>query len=328
MHVSVIIPNWNGLELLRRCLDSLREQTCSDFEVIVVDNGSTDGSVSELRAKYPWVRTLALEENRGYSGGCNAGIRKAGLFLCMSTGGKWSYKGTKGDLLVMLNNDTEVDPRWLAALVDAAGRYPEAGSFASRVMIYDDPHIIHSAGDLYRRDGTSDSRGVWTEYAPPYDEETYVFGGCGAAVAYRREMLEDIGLFEEAFFMYCEDVDLSWRAQLAGWKCVYVPEAVLYHHHGASSGGAFASYHVGRNSLWVIARNYPWCLLKKYWKSIVSAQWAIARDALRAWRGAEARARLWGQLVGLVSFIRWLGARRAIQGRRRVTCSYIESILE
>ncbi len=311
VRVSVIIPNWNGWELLRPCLDSLQEQVCRDFEVIVVDNGSSDGSVCELRKEYPWVRTLPLTENRGYSGGCNAGIRRA-----------------EGDLLVMLNNDTEVESHWLAALVGAAEGHPEAGSFASRIMIYDDPHIIHSAGDLYRRDGTSDSRGVWEEYASPYDEETYVFGGCGAAVAYRKEMLEDVGLFEEGFFMYCEDVDLSWRAQLAGWKCVYVPEAVLYHHHGASSGGRLASYHVGRNSLWVIARNYPWPVLKKYWRRIVRAQWAIARKALGAWRGEEARARLWGQLVGLITLVRWLGVRRAIQSERRVTCSYIESILE
>ncbi|MFP3897445.1 MAG: glycosyltransferase family 2 protein [Anaerolineales bacterium] len=311
VRVSVIIPNWNGWELLCPCLDSLQEQVYRDFEIIVVDNGSTDGSVSKLRKKYPWVRTLPLTENKGYSGGCNAGIRRA-----------------KGDLLVMLNNDTEVDTQWLAALVDAADRHPKAGSFASRIMIHDAPHIIHSAGDLYRRDGTSDSRGVWTEYAPPYDEESYVFGGCGAAVAYRREMLRDIGLFEEAFFMYCEDVDLSWRAQIAGWKCVYVPQAVLYHHHGASSGGALASYHVGRNSLWVIARNYPWPLLRKYWKRIISAQWGIACDALAAWRGVEARARLWGQLVGFIASIRWLGARRATQRKRRVTCSYLESILE
>lgn len=311
VHVSVIIPNWNGWDLLRPCLDSLQRQVYRDFEVIVVDNGSTDGSVSKLWEKYPWVHTLALEKNRGYSGGCNAGIRRA-----------------EGDLLVMLNNDTEMDTHWLAALVDAADRHPEAGSFASRIMIHDDPHIIHSAGDLYRRDGTSDSRGVWTEYASPYDEEAYVFGGCGAAVAYRQKMLEEVGLFEEAFFMYCEDVDLSWRAQLAGWKCIYVPEAVLYHHHGASSGGALASYYVGRNSLWVIARNYPWPLLRKYWKRIVSAQWAITRDALSAWQGVEARARIWGQLVGLLSLVRWFGARRAIQKKRRVSCSYIESILE
>jgi len=311
VRVSVIIPNWNGLELLRPCLAMLRRQTYPDYEVIVVDNGSTDGSVRVLRQEYPEVRVLALSENSGYSGGCNAGIRAA-----------------QGELLVMLNNDTEVESDWLRALVDAMGRHPEAGTCASRIMIYDKPHVLHSAGDLYRLDGTADSRGVWTLYNSPYDKESYVFGGCGAAVSYRREMLEEVGVFEEKFFMYCEDVDLSWRAQLAGWKCVYVPQAVLYHHHGATSGGTLASYYVGRNSLWVIIRNYPTRLLRKYWKEIISAQWSVVRDAVRAWRGSAARARLLGKLVGFVTLFRWLSARRAIQAKRRVTCEYIESILE
>jgi len=210
--LSVIIPNWNGLALMRACLDSLRGQTYRDFEVIVVDNGSTDGSVAALEQEYPDVRVLALSVNGGYSGGCNRGIEVA-----------------RGELLVMLNNDTEADARWLEALVDAMDRHPEAGSAASRLMIYDKPE---------------------EPYGPPYDQERYVFGGCGGAVAYRREMLDEIGTFEEAFFMYYEDIDINWRAQLAGWKCVYVPQAIVYHHLSATGGGALASYYVGRNLLW------------------------------------------------------------------------------
>jgi len=309
--MSVIIPNWNGLALMRPCLDSLRGQTYRDFEIIVVDNGSTDGSVSALEKEYPETRVLALSANKGYSGGCNRGIDAA-----------------RGDLLVMLNNDTEADTRWLEALVDAIDRHPEAGSAASRLMIYDKPGVLHSAGDVYRRDGTANSRGVWEPFGPPYDQERWVFGGCGGAVVYRREMLNEIGLFEEAFFMYYEDVDINWRAQLAGWKCVYVPQAVIYHHLSATGGGELASYYVGRNLLWVIARNYPGALLRRYWQEIVSAQWRIARDALRAWRGKAARARLRGQLVGFLTCFRWLRARQVIQARRRVTLSYIESILD
>ena len=308
---SVIIPSWNGLALLRGCLEALRWQTYPNYEVIVADNGSTDGSVAALRHEYPEVRVLALPTNGGYSGGCNAGIKAA-----------------RGELLVMLNNDTEADPRWLEALVEAMDRHPEAGSVASRIMIYDRRDVLHSAGDLYRRNGTPDSRGVWQPYGPPFDQECYVFGGCGGAVAYRRKMLDEIGVFEEGFFMYCEDVDLNWRAQLAGWKCVYTPEAVVYHRLSASGGGTLSSYHVGRNTLWVIARNYPTSLFVRHWREIASAQWAIARDALRAIRGAEARARLRGQLVGLLTCLRWRTARRAIQASRRVPESYLESILD
>lgn len=307
---SIIIPNWNGLDLLRPCLNSLRKQTTTDFEVIVVDNASTDGSVSVLADEFPEVRVLPLTTNGGYSGGCNAGIRAA-----------------RGEILVMLNNDTEVDPAWIETLVDALDRHPEAGSAASRMMIYSKPGILHSAGDLMRRDGTPDSRGVWTPYGPPFDREEYVFGGCGGATAYRRSMLEEIGAFEERFFMYCEDVDLNWRAQLAGYKCIYVPEAVVYHHLSATGGGTLASYYVGRNTLWVIARCYPGSLLRRHWHHILKGQWTVAWSALRAWRGASARARLRGQLAGLLTWPRWMGVRRVIQRQRRVTDEYIASIL-
>ena len=308
---SVIIPNWNGLAYLRPCLDALRRQTYARFETIVVDNASRDQSVAVLRAEYPEVRLLPLTANRGFSGGCNAGIRAA-----------------RGEILVLLNNDTEVAPNWLGALVDALDRHPEAGSAASRIMLYDRRDHLHSAGDLYRRDGTADSHGVWQPYGPPYDRETYVFGGCGGATAYRRDMLDQIGLLEEAFFMYCEDVDLNWRAQLAGWKCIYVPDAVLYHHLSATGGGKLASYFVGRNSLWVLARDYPWPLMKEHLGDLLAAQLRVARQALRAWRGAAARARLRGQLLGLVTWPRWLAARRRIQRSRRVPLEDIAAILD
>ncbi len=307
---SVIIPNWNGLALLRPCLDSLRRQTMQDFEVIVVDNASSDGSVAALAREYPEVRVLALPTNGGYTAGCNAGARLA-----------------RGQVLILLNNDTEADPEWLAELLAALDRHPEAGSAASRLMIYDRRDTLHSAGDLYGRNGLPDSRGVWQTYGPPYDQETYVFGPCGGAAAYRRATWEELGGLEEAFFMYCEDVDLAWRAQLAGWKCIYAPKAVVYHRLSATGGGKLASYYVGRNTVWVIARNYPTALLKRHWRCILAAQAHIAWQALRAWRGAAARARLRGQLVGLLTWPRWLRARRAIQRRRRVDLGELEQIL-
>lgn len=309
--ISIIIPNWNGLGLLRPCLDALRRQTYTDHEVIVVDNASSDGSLAALRDEYPKVRVVALPTNRGFAGGCNEGIRAA-----------------RGEFIVATNNDTEAEPGWLAALVDALDRHPEAGSAAARIMLHGRRDTLHSAGDIFRRDGTPDSRGVWQPYGPPFDRECHVFGGCGGATMYRRAMLEQIGAFEESFFMYCEDVDLNWRAQLAGWKCVYVPEAVIYHHLSATGGGPLSSFHVGRNTLWVLARNYPADLWRRHWREIVRGQWRIARDALRAWRGAAARARLRGQIAGLVGLWRWCRARRSIQAGRRVTDAYLESILD
>ena len=227
-----------------------------------------------------------------------------------------------------LNNDTEVDSEWLRCVVRTMDAHPEAGSVASRLMLFDQPTILHSAGDLYGRDALPNSRGVWQEHGPPYDCEQYVFSCCGGAATYRRAMLDEIGSFEERFFMYCEDVDLGWRAQVAGWKCVYTPEAIVYHHLSATGGGSLASYYVGRNTLWVLARNYPWPLVRRHWRRIAAAQLAMARNALHAWRGRSARARLRGQIVGLLTSLGWLVARRRMQNWCRVTNEYIESILD
>jgi len=309
--VAVIIPNWNGAHLLRPCLASLRQQTYADFEVIVADNASHDDSLAMLRDEFPEVRVLALDTNGGYTGGCNAGIR-----------------ASKSEIAVMLNNDTEADPAWLAELVAALDRHPEAGMATSRIMLYDRREILNAAGDIYRRDGTPDSRGVWQPYGPPYDRERPVFGGSGGALALRRAMLDEIGLFEEAFFMYCEDVDLSWRAQLHGYRCVYAPQAVIYHRLSATGGGALASYYVGRNTIWVVARNYPPPLWRRHWRAVVGRQARIGWEALRAIRGQAARARLRGQLAGLCTWGRWRAHRRRLWRQARVEASDLESMLE
>lgn len=306
---SVIIPNWNGLAYLRPCLDSLARQTYGEAEVIVVDNASEDESVPVMEREYPWVRVVALAENRGYAGGCNAGIAEA-----------------RGEILVLLNNDTVAEPDWLEALVAALDEHPDAGLAATRIMLHDRRDILHSAGDLYRRDGTADSRGVWQPYGPPYDETAYLFGACGGAMAVRREVIEQVGAFDESFFMYCEDIDLNWRAQRAGWRCIYTPQAVVYHHLSATGGGPLSSYYVGRNTLWVLARHYPRALLRRHWRAIVAAQGRIAWQALCQWRGAAARARLRGQLAGLLTLPRaW--RYRSAAGEKRVSDEYLASIL-
>jgi GT2 family glycosyltransferase len=140
-------------------------------------------------------------------------------------------------------------------------------------------------------------------------------------------MLDEVGLFDESFFMYCEDVDLNWRAQLAGWLCWYTPEAVVYHKLSATGGGPIASFFTGRNTLWVIAKDYPASLLRRHWSLVYRAQWAVARRALQAWRGEAARARLRGQLAGLLGWPRMLKARRTIQSSRRASDSHLESLL-
>lgn len=305
-----MIPNWNGIVHLPACLDSLRAQTYPQLEVIVVDNGSTDGSQALVAERYPVVRLLALGRNLGLTGGNNAGFRAA-----------------RGEILVSLNNDTEAVPDFVAALAAALAEHPEAGMAAAKMRLFDRRRILHSAGDGYRVDGIPFSRGVWQPDEGQFDEPGWVFGGCGGAVAYRRAMLDAVGLFDESFFMYCEDVDLNWRAQLAGWRCWYTPEAVVYHKLSATGGGALASFYTGRNTLWVIAKDYPGDLLRRHWPRVLRAQWQVTRDALKAWRGTAARARLRGQLAGLAGWPKMLGKRSQIQSSRRVADDYLATLL-
>jgi len=308
---SVVIPNWNGLVHLPTCLEALRAQTYPHLEVILVDNGSNDGSQDYITCEYPEVRLLALDRNLGLTGGNNLGFRAA-----------------KGEMLISLNNDTEAEPRFVESLVTALLDHPEAGMATAKLRLFDQRDTLHSAGDGYGVDGIPFNRGVWQRDEGQFDQPGWIFGGCGGAVAYRRAMLDQVGLFDESFFMYCEDVDLNWRSQLAGWKCWYTPEAVVYHKLSASGAGPVASYYTGRNTVWVIAKNYPGALLRKYWTRILRAQWAVSYAALRAWRGQAARARLRGQITGFLGWPRMMGKRRAIQAARRVTNEYIEGLLE
>jgi GT2 family glycosyltransferase len=308
--VSVVIPNWNGAHHLPVCLESLRRQTYPHVEVIVADNGSSDGSLELLARDHAEVQTLALGENRGFAGACNAGMRAA-----------------RGEFVVLLNNDTEVDARWLEEIVAAFQRHPGAGIVASKMLLFDRRDTFHTAGDFYRVDGTPGNRGVWQQDTGQYEREEYVFGACGGSAAYRRTTLEQVGLLDEDFFFSCEDVDLAWRAQLSGWRCVYAPRAVVYHKLSATGGGVTASFYDGRNFIYLLVKDYPGDLWRTHWRAILRAQLRVTAEALRAWRGAAARARLRGQLTGLLHVPKMLRKRRAVQRSRRVDRSYLESIL-
>ncbi len=307
--VSVVIPNWNGAAHLPACLIALRAQAFWDIEVIVVDNASTDDSVELLGREYPEAQVICLDRNYGFTGACNTGLRAA-----------------QGKFLILLNNDTEAAPDWLAEVVAAFERHPEAGIVASKMLLFERRHILHTAGDVFKTDGTPGNRGVWEEDRGQFDEGP-VFSANGGSAAYRRAMLDQIGLLDEDFFYSCEDVDLAWRAQLAGWPCVYAPRAVVYHKLSASGGGATASFYDGRNFLYLLAKDVPGFVWRKHWAKIVRAQLRITREALRAWRGVAARARLRGQLAGLLGLPRMLHKRQTVQATRKVSEAQIESIL-
>jgi len=218
--VSVIIVNYNGAHLLDDCLTSLVRQTWRDFEVVFVDNGSTDNSVERARAIFPGIRCLELSENTGFTGGNNEGIRHA-----------------NGRYVVLLNNDTESDPRFLEELVLAAERRPEIGMVAPRILNFRDREEIDSVGGLVLcPDGIGQGRGRGEKDRGQYDGLDEILMPSGCAALYRKAMLDDVGLFDERFFAYCEDTDLGLRGRWAGWAAVSSPRAVVYHKYSASSG--------------------------------------------------------------------------------------------
>lgn len=212
------------------------------FEVLLVDNGSSDGSAELVRARYPSVRLLTLGHNAGFAAGNNAGIRSAA-----------------GRFLVLLNNDARMRPGCLKALREAALADGRAAAVAAKLVFAHRPQVIQNAGVLLLSDGGGGDRGTGEEDRGQYDRREEVFGFCGAAALLRREALDDAGLFDEAFFMYYEDTDLSWRLRLRGWRIIYEPGAVVEHQHTATSGewSDFFTFHVDRNRLLMLLKDAP-----------------------------------------------------------------------
>jgi GT2 family glycosyltransferase len=280
--VSIVIPNWNGKKFLAGCLDSLAAQTYSPLEVIVVDNGSMDGSVALLKTNYPWVKLIRFDQNTGFSVAVNAGILQA-----------------SGDLVALLNNDTIVDGAWVEALVRALDEHPEAGSVACKMLAYDDKTILDGAGDGYRRGGLPGRIGHREEDVGQFDQPRYVLGACGGAAMYRRELFDKIGLFDEDYFAYLEDVDMGLRAQRAGYKCYYVPSAVVYHLGCGTTGSGYSPMVVrlsAQNNINTIVKNIPAKLLFRflpqiiYWQSFYLAVVIIRGGQLLPWLHGVANA--------------------------------------
>jgi GT2 family glycosyltransferase len=307
---SAVIPNWNGARFLPTCLDALAKQTHPNIEIIVADNASQDGSRELIKTRYPQVNLIELPTNRGFTGACNAGLKAA-----------------QGEFVALLNNDTEVDPGWAAAVVDAFQRHPEVGIVASKMLLFDKRDHIHTAGDYFTVDGRAGNRGVWQRDEGQFDHEEYVFSACGGSSAYRRRLFDQVGLLDDDFFFSLEDMDMAWRAQLTGWRCLYTPAAIVYHHLSATGGGVTASYYDGRNLIFVLVKNYPAALWRKYGWQVLKAQFRLAWEALRAWRGAAARARLRGMLAGTIGIVPMWRKRRQIQQMRTVPMEYLETIL-
>lgn len=308
--VSVVVVNWNGKHLLEACLGSLRRQTWRSFTVAVVDNASTDGSADFVKERFPEVEVIAMPENHGFGSAANEGIRR-----------------TQSRYVALLNQDAEADSRWLEELVRALEENPEVGFCASRMLLFHNRSIVDSAGDGYTPLGAPYNIGRGLPNDGRFDRPRKVFGACAGAAMYRRALFEDIGLFDEDFFLIFEDVDLSFRAQLAGYQCLYVPSAIVYHVAGATlpKGGPTHSYYCARNDIVVLLKNMPGALLWQRWPLLVAG---LAKRTLGGLVYRDKRATLRGRWAALKQIRVALHKRRQVQHLRRVPPAYIASLFK
>jgi hypothetical protein len=254
--VSIVIPTWNTQRWLPGCLDGLRAQKFRDFQIVVVDNGSTDNSVEYIRQHYPEVELILFEDNRGFAKAVNAGI---------------NHHHT--EYVVLLNVDTIPQPNWLAELVATIEHSgPDVGSVASKMLSMSDPEILDDAGISFSWYGSTIKRGKGKS-AQLYTKLEEVFCACAGAALYRRSFLEQVGLFDEKFITYLEDVDLGLRGQMLGYRCLYVPTAEIWHKwHGAELPRPTYVYYNTRNRLTLLLQDVPGALLRKHWRHILYGQ--------------------------------------------------------
>lgn len=239
--VSIVIPNYNGKHFLEDCLRAVFAQNIQNQEVIVVDNGSTDGSLEYLNA-YPGVRVVALDKNYGFCGAVNAGIKAA-----------------ESEYVILLNNDTEVEKDFAKELLLAIKSDEKIFSCSSKMVQYHDRKRMDDAGDYYCALGWAFGRGKGAP-VDNYNEPAKVFAACAGAAIYRKKMLESLGYFDENHFAYLEDIDIGYRARIHGYRNVYAPKAIVYHVGSGFSGSTHNAFKVklsSRNSVYLAYKNMP-----------------------------------------------------------------------
>jgi GT2 family glycosyltransferase len=305
--VTVAILSYDGKHLLDGALRSLFAQRYRDFEVLVVDNGSRDGTAAWLSERWPAVRVIGLGENIGVT---------AALNVCVEE--------SVGELVMLLNNDVEVDPGCLGALVGALDDHPAAGSAAPKLLDYHDRGVLDGAGDIFTWAGFPGRRGHGEPDRGQYDTPQEIFGACGGAALYRRDAFDRVGRFDEDFFAFYEDADWSLRAQLAGLGCRYVPAATVYHMGSATLGrepNDFTRLHQWRNGVWLILKDMPAHQLVRHAPRLLYGQLSHLRTALHAGR-LRLWIAAWGQAIGGLPGV--LAKRRAVQARRTVSVRELE----
>jgi len=241
--VSVIIPNYNGIKYIEDCLDSLKQQDFSDFEIWVIDNASEDGSNTIVTEKYPYVNFVQLSDNFGFSRAVNEGLLRT----------------RDSKYVILLNADTKTEPGFVKALYEAIEKDDNIFSVSSKMLQMNAPDRYDGAGDLYCALGWAYALGK-DRKTGRYEKECNVFSACGGAAIYRRALFEEIGYFDEFHFAYLEDVDIGYRARIMGYTNRYTPDAVVYHAGSGTTGSRYNPFKVriaARNSWYVIYKNMP-----------------------------------------------------------------------
>ena len=307
--VVVAVATYNGRHLLETFLPSLAAQEFRDFRTVVVDDASGDDTVEWLAREWPDVEVVALERNGGVTAAFNHCLRAA----------------SGAPFVALFNNDMELDPRCLGELVRELRAHPEAGTATPKLLDFHRRDVLDGAGDLFRWAGTGWRRGHGEPDRGQYDAPEPIFGPCGGAALFRREALDAVGGFDESYFAFMEDTDWSFRAQLAGWACRYVPTAVVYHMGSATLGKGltdFTRYQLYRNTLWLIAKNYPAAAVLRHLPRILYVQLGQLVHSAR-----DRRLGVWWRATrdGLRGMPAALRRRRAVQATRRVSVRALEA---
>lgn len=304
--ISAVVPTWNALRYLPACLAALRAQLVGGDEIVLVDNCSRDGAAAWARRYAPDVRLVELPYNQGFAGGTNAGIRAA-----------------HNDLLLLCNDDALIEPGCVAALWEALRPRPDVGAAAGVLTFSRHPERVASAGIRVQQDGVALDRCLGQQVAALPNLPHDIFGASGGLALLRREMLNDVGLFEERFFCYLEDADLAWRARLRGWGCVLAPSARARHVYSAS-GSSFKQRLLARNRLRVLVRCVPTPLLRTHLPHMVGYDTLALAYALLQRQPAIAAGRL--DILSELPLL--LRERRAIQARRTAPLADLAHWLE
>ena len=314
--VSIIIPNYNGRENLQLVFESISKQNYREFNVILVDNGSTDDSISFTEKNYPEFEIIKLNENTGFSVAVNHGIRHA-------------INKFKSKYILLLNNDIEIDNNFLEEGIKTFSGVPEADFVAVKMLNYFRRNMIDNTGDFIKSGGGSPMmRGAGETDSGQYDKPEFVFGACAGAAFYKAELFKSEGLFDEDFFAYLEDVDLSFRFQLAGYKCYYNPKIICYHKRGETTKNfsGWETYYTEKNLVSLRLKNYPLSVYLKYSPLFFISRVRRFAKFFIKYPPDVFKAAVKGYLKGLTEVPSAFKKRKAIQKNMKVSPEYIESL--